>query len=353
MEQIVVESKKKNLQIKIIIGTLAVFILIIGILAVSLFIRITSRAFDTDEITYIYIDERKDYDAILRQLESESRIKDIRLFEQLASIMKYTQNVKTGKYEINPRLNYLELVRMLRNGNQIPVKLTFNNIRLKKDFTERIGNQLMFGQELLWDKLNDPEVCQSLGFDTTTIVSMFLPNTYEVYWTISVTQFLDRMKKEYDRFWTAERLTKAREIPLSPAEVSILASIVEEETAALSEYPVVAGLYINRLRKSWPLQADPTVKFAWGDFELRRIMRAHTGIDSPYNTYKNSGLPPGPIRIPSIAGIDAILNYTRHNYMFMVAKEDFSGRHNFAVTLSEHNRNASKYHEALNRNNIR
>jgi UPF0755 protein len=211
----------------------------------------------------------------------------------------------------------------------------------------------MFDQEALLEKLNNQGVCKSFGFDNNTIMCMFIPNTYEVYWTISITQFLERMKKEHERFWTSERLNKARELSLSPVEVSILASIVEEETAAYSEYPIVAGLYINRLRKGWLLQADPTVKFAVGDFELRRILNFHLETDSPYNTYKNPGLPPGPIRIPSIAGIDAVLNYTHHNYLFMVAKEDFSGRHNFAVTLSEHNRFAEKYRAALNRNNIR
>ena len=353
MNSRVVQSKKKSLWKKIVSGALVIFILIIGIIAGTLFIKIVSPAFKNDKVTYLYIDEKKDYGAILSQLKSESRIKDIRLFERLASIMKYPQNIKIGKYEIKPQLNYMELIRMLRSGNQIPVKLTFNNIRLKKEFAERIGSQLMFGEEFLLSELSRPEVCQSLGFDTTTIMSMFIPNTYDVYWTISVNQFLERMKKEYDRFWTAERLRKAGEIPLSPVEVSVLASIVEEETADQSEYPIVAGLYINRLQKGMLLQADPTVKFAVGDFELRRILLAHLEIDSPYNTYKNPGLPPGPIRIPSISGIDAVLNYTHHNYLYMVAKEDFSGRHNFAVTLAEHNRNADKYREALNRNNIR
>jgi len=353
MNSRVVQSKKKSLWKKIVSGALVIFILIIGIIAGTLFIKIVSPAFKNDKVTYLYIDEKKDYGAILSQLKSESRIKDIRLFERLASLMKYPQNIKIGKYEIKPQLNYMELIRMLRSGNQIPVKLTFNNIRLKKEFAERIGSQLMFGEEFLLSELSRPEVCQSFGFDTTTIMSMFIPNTYDVYWTISVNQFLERMKKEYDRFWTAERLRKAGEIPLSPVEVSVLASIVEEETADQSEYPIVAGLYINRLQKGMFLQADPTVKFAVGDFELRRILLAHLEIDSPYNTYKNPGLPPGPIRIPSISGIDAVLNYTHHNYLYMVAKEDFSGRHNFAVTLAEHNRNADKYREALNRNNIR
>jgi UPF0755 protein len=353
MEQISVKSKNRGSWKKIVLGMIIIIFLVITIIAGTYYIKIASPAFETDKTTYLYIDEKKNYDIILKQLKLQSQIKDVRLFEQLASYMKYPQNIKSGKYEIKPQLSYIELVRMLRNGNQIPEKLTFNNIRLKKDFAERIGSQLMFGQELLLNKLNDPEVCQSFGFNTTTIVSMFIPNTYEIYWTVSVTQFLERMKKEYDRFWTAERLRKAQELSLSPVEVSVLASIVEEETASQSEYPIVSGLYINRLRKGMLLQADPTLKYAAGDFELRRILFVHREIDSPYNTYKNPGLPPGPIRIPSIASMDAVLNYTHHNYLYMVAKEDFSGRHNFAVTLSEHNRNANKYHEALNRNHIR
>jgi len=347
------KSKRKSFRKKMVFGTLALIILIVAVVIVTPYIKITSPAFKTSEITEIYIDDKKDYDDILNQLETKLKIKDIRLFEKLASYMKYPQKIKSGRYEIKPKMNYLDLVRMLRNGNQTPVKLTFNNIRIKKDFAERIGNQLMFNQKTLLSELNNPEVCKSLGFDTNTIMCMFIPNTYEVYWTISVTQFLERMKKEHERFWTTERLKKAREIPLSPVEVSILASMMEEETAATSEYPVVAGLYINRLRKGMRLEADPTVKFALGDFELRRILYAHLDVESPYNTYRNSGLPPGPIRIPSIAGIDAVLNYTHHNYIFMAAKEDFSGRHNFAVTNAEHSRNAAKYHEALNQRNIK
>jgi UPF0755 protein len=344
--------KKKNILIKTVFGALATLLLIALIVGGALFMKIVAPAFKTDKITYLYIDEKKDYQNVLKQLEGESQIKDIRLFKRLASIMSYPQNMKTGKYEIKPQSNYLDLIRMLRNGNQVPVKLTFNNIRIKKDFAEKIGSQFMFGQEILLDKLNNQEACQSLGFDTITIMSIFIPNTYEIYWTVSVNQFLERMKKEYDRFWTVDRLKKAHDIPLSPLEVSILASIVEEETANKSEYSIVAGLYINRLQKGMFLQADPTVKFAAGDFELRRILFVHLSIDSPYNTYKNPGLPPGPIRIPSIAGIEAVLNYTHHNYLYMVAKEDFSGKHNFSATLAEHNRNADKYREALNRNNI-
>ncbi|GHT08742.1 aminodeoxychorismate lyase [Bacteroidia bacterium] len=323
--------------------------MLIGIL----YYKVNTPFFNINEPVYIYIDGKKDYNHLLSDLESAAKIKNRTLFDRLASKMNYPENVKSGKYRIAPATTCLEAVRMFRNAQQVPVKITFNNIRLKKDFAERLGEQLMFGPERLLDELNSPSVCNSLGFDTINIVTMFIPNTYEMYWTISADNFLQKMKKEYDKFWTPERLKKAKELSLSPHEVSVLASIVEEETADKSEYPIVAGLYINRLRKGMLLQADPTVKFAVGDVTLRRILFAHLEVDSPYNTYKHSGLPPGPIRIPSISGIDAVLNYAQHNYLYMVAKEDFSGKHNFATNLSEHNRNARKYQDALNRNNIR
>ena len=343
--------KKKTT--KIIFGILILLLLLVGAIVGVGYYKINSPFFDIQESTSIYIDEKKDYNKLLSELQSETRIKDIRVFEALASAMTYPENIKTGKYNINPEMTCLEAIRMFRSGQQVPVKITFNNIRLKKDLADRIGSQLMFDSQSLLDNLNSPNICSSLGFDTITIVSMFIPNTYEMYWNIPVDRFLERMKTEYDRFWAEERLEKAKRISLSPIEVSILASIVEEETADKSEYPVVAGLYINRLKKGMLLQADPTVKFAIGDVTLKRILFAHLEVDSPYNTYKNLGLPPGPIRIPSIAGIDAVLNYSQHSYLYMVAKEDFSGKHNFAVTLSEHNRNAKKYQAALNRAGIR
>jgi UPF0755 protein len=338
---------------KIIVAILFLLVISGVIVAGILYSRINSPFFSIKEPVSIYIDEKRDYNKLLADLKSEAKIKDLALFEALATRMNYSKNSKPGKYQIKPSMTCLEAVRMLRNGQQTPVKITFNNIRLKTDLAERVGEQLMSGPERLLEALNNPVVCESLGFDTTTIVSMFIPNTYEMYWTLTVDNFLQRMKKEYDRFWTAERLEKAKELSLSPVEVSVLASIVEEETADKPEYPVVAGLYINRLRKGMLLQADPTVKFAIGDVMLRRILFSHLEVDSPYNTYKHQGLPPGPIRIPSISGIDAVLNYTQHYYLYMVAKEDFSGKHNFAVSLSEHNRNARKYQEALNRNHIR
>lgn len=343
---------------KTILILLSIFLLII-LLLISLggyyYMKINSSAFESTEenrkIT-IYIDDKKNYSDVLSQLEA-SKIKNISFFKTLAEYMKYPENVKSGKYELNSDISFLELIRRLRSGNQTPVKVSFNNIRLKSDLADRVGEQLMFGSDILLHKLRDPMTCEKLGFDTTTIVSMFIPNTYEIYWDINADQFLQRMKKEYDRFWSSDRLEKAQAIPLLPTEVSVLASIVEEETADHSEYPIVAGLYINRLKKGMMLQADPTVKFAVRDVTLQRILFRHLEVDSPYNTYKNFGLPPGPIRIPSIAGIDAVLNYAHHDYLYMVAKEDFSGKHNFAKNLTQHNINAKKYQQALNRAGIR
>ena len=192
-----------------------------------------------------------------------------------------------------------------------------------------------------------------MGFTSQTIPAMFIPNTYEMYWNISAGKLMQRMKREYTAFWTETRRSRAEKAGISPVEAAILASIVEEESAATEEYSIIAGLYINRLHRGMPLQADPTVKFALGNFTLHRILHEHLNVDSPYNTYLYSGLPPGPIRIPSIAGVDAVLNYSKHHYLYMCAKEDFSGKHNFAASLAEHNRNAGRYQAALNRLGIR
>jgi len=335
-----------------IVITLAIIILC-GI-AGYIYYRILSPGFRIEEPVAIYIDDKKDFDKLLSDLETVAHLKDPVLFNKLASFMHYGKNnMLTGRFVITPSMSALSAVRMFRNGQQTPVKFTFNNVRLKADFAERIGEQFMFGKEKLSEKLNDRDICQSFGFDTTTILCMFIPNTYEMYWNAPVNKFLERMKKEYDRFWTPERLGKAKAIPLSLVQVTVLASIVEEETANRADYAMVAGLYINRLRKGMLLQADPTVKFAVGDFSLKRILYAHLEVDSPYNTYKNSGLPPGPIRIPSMAALDAVLNYTKHNYLYMTAKEDLSGETNFEVTHAEHLQNARKYQDALNKRNIR
>ncbi|MDR0575182.1 MAG: endolytic transglycosylase MltG [Tannerella sp.] len=310
--------------------------------------------FKLSETKYVYIyEDHKDFDALCEELRDSAGCRHIDLFRILAGFREYPGNMKSGRFAVEPDMNNHTLLNRLRRGQQTPVRLTFNNIRLLGDLTARLSDQLMIEEDDLLSRLGDDEYSESLGFNAATIKAMFIPNTYEVYWNISADKLIERMKREYDAFWNENRLAKAGELRMSPVEVSILASVVEEETTVPDEYPVVAGLYINRLRRGMPLQADPTVKYAVGDFSLRRILNKHLEVESPYNTYLHEGLPPGPIRVPSVKGIDAVLNYTKHNYLYMCAKEDFSGRHNFAVTLSEHNRNADKYRAELNRRGIR
>ncbi|MDR1738858.1 MAG: endolytic transglycosylase MltG [Candidatus Symbiothrix sp.] len=307
-------------------------------------------AFELSETASIYLYKNQNP---LSELKAVGRLRQPIVYRLAAKLLRCPDAVRAGKYDLTPDMSYLDAVRMLRNGTQTPVRLTFNNIRTKKDFAERIGKQLRFDADSLLALLNNPQTAAAFELDTNTILTMFLPNTYEIYWTVSAPQFMERMQREYAHFWTSARRSQAQAIGLTPTQVSILAAIVAEETNKADEYPMVAGLYLNRLNKKMLLQADPTVKFAVGDFGLRRILNVHVQTDSPYNTYKYTGLPPGPIRIPSIPAIDGVLNRKQHNYLYMCAKEDFSGRHNFAVTYNEHLQNARRYHAALNQRKIK
>lgn len=327
-------------------------IVLIGLGTAGYGYYVLNTGFDIDKKVYLYIDESKNYDALRQVLKDSAKVESISNFDVLAGVLDYKENMKSGRYEVTPGMNIYELVNKLRKGQQIAVKLKFNNIRTKEDLAKRLSDQLMINESALLDVLNNQQKCNELGFDTETVVAMFIPNTYEVYWDTDLDSFLNRMKKEYGTFWNEQRQEKAKAINMTPVEVSILASIVEEECMYSDEYHVVAGLYINRLHKGMLLQADPTVKFANGDFSIRRILHKHLAVDSPYNTYKHTGLPPGPIRVPSIKGIDAVLNYQKHGYIYMCAKEDFSGYHNFAETHAEHERNAVKYRKALNERGI-
>lgn len=330
-------------------------IVILFLLSAGIFMYRTAYVpnFTASPSKYIYIDDSRDFEALLGQLRDSVGCRNIHSFERLSHWLGYGKQMRTGRYAVTRGMNNLDLLNKLRRGQQSATRITFNNVRQPEDLAERIAGQLMMSQHDLLALLTDSAQCAAYGFTPETIKAMFIPNTYEVYWNITPENLLKRMKKEYDTFWNEKRQAKAWEIGLTPLEVAILASIVEEETAAADEYPIVAGLYLNRLRRGIPLQADPTVKYAVGDFSLQRILFQHLEVDSPYNTYKYAGLPPGPLRVPSIKGIEAVLNYMQHNYLYMCAKEDFSGRHNFARTLAEHNRNAARYRAELNRRNIR
>jgi UPF0755 protein len=250
-------------------------------------------------------------------------------------------------------MNNNEIINLLRSGRQSPVRLTFNNIKYKEHLAGRIGMQLEADSAELLKLLNSREALSKYDVTPDQALAFILPNTYEFLWNTSASEFLDRMYKEFNRFWTEERRKKAADLSLRPVEVGILASIVESETNKWDEMSRVAGVYINRLRKGMLLQADPTARYAANDPSIRRVLNRHLAIDSPFNTYIYAGLPPGPICMPSIRTIDKVLDYEQHDYIFFCAKEDFSGYHVFAKTNAQHEQNARRYRQALNARNIR
>lgn len=346
MEQI--KKKKRNKVIRLIFG-----ILLLAAIATGIFLYNTAfQPFSLSDTVYIHIDKETNYEEVVRQLKEEANLPSEKIFRMLAERMNYPNTIKSGRYAIEDGMTMPDVIRRLRSGYQAPVNLTFNNMRTAENLAGRISQQLMVDSLSLLQAIEDPANAGKYGFNDYTFVSMFIPNTYQVYWDTSIDNLLNRMKKEYDLFWNKERMEKAQRIGLEPVQVSTLASIVEEEATYVDEYPIVAGLYLNRLNRGMRLEADPTVKFAVGDFSLRRILFRHLEVESPYNTYKNSGLPPGPIRIPSIQAIEATLSPQQHNYLFMCAKDDLSGRHNFATTHAEHARNAAAYQRALNERRI-
>ena len=304
-------------------------------------------------VDFIMIPTGSSFDDLLNVLNAKRYLLDTKSFVFVSEKKNLINRVQPGKYEIKDGMSNNELVNLLRSGRQIPVKVSFISLRSLEILAGKISVFIEADSISLINLLNNSETHSKYGFNQYTFISMFIPNTYEFYWNTNAEQFIDRMAQEYKRFWNDDRKKKAADIGLSQSQVSTLASIVEAETQKNDEKDRIAGVYINRLNKNWLLQADPTVVFAVGDFSLQRVLFRHLEINSPYNTYKNLGLPPGPINIPSVASIDAVLNYEKHSYMYFCAKDDFSGYHSFAVTLSQHNANARKYHEALRRSGIR
>lgn len=304
------------------------------------------------EDTFLYVRDKDGMQELLVSLNESGSIINESSFKQVAALMGY-KKVRPGRYALSIATNNFTLVRMLRSGRQTPVKLTFNNIRTKEQLASRLSKELMADSVSIVALMNDSAYLAPFGFDKNTAIANFIPDTYEVFWDLDAREIFERMNKEYLKFWTAERKAQADSIPMTPVQVATLAAIVEEETNNKAERPKVAGLYINRLNTNMPLQADPTLKYAVGDFSIRRLRLDHILFISPYNTYRNKGLPPGPIRVASANGIDAVLNYTKHNYIYMCAKETFDGQHNFAVTYPEHMANARRYQQALNARNIK
>ena len=303
------------------------------------------------EDKFIIIEENTDFNELIKKLEDDTLINDILSFSFLSKLMEYQENIKIGAYKVKMNMSNYEMITMLRSGNQTPIKLTFTYARKIEDLAEKITAKLKMSKDDLLNYLN--ENINNYGeFKITDIISIFLPDTYEVYWNISPEKLTNQMYSEYKKFWNEERLSKLDKINLNQKEAIVLASIVASESRMLDEADRIAGLYINRLNRNMRLQADPTLIFAANDFTIRRVLNKHKKIKSPYNTYIHRGLPPGPIRLASKKYIDAVLNYEKHNYIYMCAKEDFSGYHAFATNLSDHNRNAKKFQIALNMRKI-
>ena len=301
---------------------------------------------------FIYIPTNSKFSDVVRILSDEGLLIDKNSFEWVAERKNYRYNAKAGRYFINRELNNNELINLLRSGMQIPVKVTFNHLRTKEQLAGKISTQIEADSIAIINQLSDTTFLIETGLNNDNVSCLFIPNTYEFYWNTSATEFLNKMQKEYDKFWNNERLKKAATIGLTEFEVSTLASIVEMESYKKDERPIIARLYLNRLKKGMKLQSDPTIIFAVGDFTIRRVLTKDLKIDSPYNTYLHKGLPPGPICLPSINAIDAVLNASKNDYLFMCAREDFSGYHNFAKTSKEHSKNARKYRRALNKQKI-
>ena len=292
------------------------------------------------------------YEQVLDTLYSKLNITNQKAFTWLAARKHYPALIKPGRYVIDRGLSYNGLINLLRSGKQTPVRITFNNVRTLNDIAGRIGRQIEADSSQIMGFLSDSTHYKDDGFTKENVISLFIPDTYEFYWNTNSKGLYTRMLKEYRLFWNDKRLSKAKEKGLSPSEVTILASIIDDEVVKYEEKPRIAGVYLNRLKRGMPLQACPTIKFAINDFTITRVLKKYLIVDSPYNTYIHSGFPPGPIGCASVEGIDAVLNAEKHDYIFFAAKSDFSGYHNFSRTLSEHNRHALLYQKELDKRKI-
>lgn len=303
--------------------------------------------------TTVYIEDGETIGTLAERLAAEGYIRHPMRLKVTAAALKATGPLSAGRYDLRPGMNARSVVSLIKSGNQTPLNITFNNIRTLPQFAASLGRQFHCDSAAFASALTSDSIASVYGFRTEEFIGMFIPNTYQFYWTVSPEAFVERMNREYSNFWNDTRKSKLRRTGLTAKEVAALASIIDEETARTDEMAAIAGVYINRLRLGMPLQADPTVKYALGDFSLKRILNRHLKTDSPYNTYIYRGLPHGPIRMPSIAAIDAVLDYKEHDYLYFCARADFSGYHSFARTLAEHSRNARAYTNELNRRGIR
>lgn len=338
---------------KIFIGVLAfVFFIIIGagFFLYKIVLSDNIKLPDNKQPGYLFIPTGATYADMLDSIESTGYIKNIQFFRWMALHKKLDAHVHPGRYEILDGMSNNDLINMLKSGRQKPLNVTFNNITFPPQLAGSISKQIEADSIAIIRLFNNEKYLASYGLTKETVPIIFIPNTYEFYWNTTADGFFKRMKVEYDKFWTNERKLRAELLNLSPLEITIIASIVEKETNKNDEKERIAGVYLNRLKRGWKLQADPTTVYAvyreTGNI-LNRVLWVHTQLDNPYNTYVYSGLPPGPICFPSISSIDATLKPEKHQYMFFVASSDFSGYHRFSTNYNQHQRYVREYQLAL------
>ncbi|MCX8471254.1 MAG: endolytic transglycosylase MltG [Chitinophagaceae bacterium] len=336
-----------NNKVKIILGILILAALIGAYLGRNFICGNTSN----EKNTYIYIKTGSDFNALLTAIAPI--LKNKSAFENVAAKMNLSANVNPGRYQVTPNMSNFKLVKMLRSGNQKPVKLVLNKYRMKKDVIRKICTELEADSNELLQLLNNNTYLSQWGLDSNTAIGAFTPNTYELYWNSNAKKVFEKLVKAYTKIWTDDNKAKAKQLNLSPSQVMTLASIVDEETNANDEKGNIASVYLNRLKQGMKLQADPTAKYAYGDFTIKRVLNKHIQFPSPYNTYYLQGLPPGPICTPKKESIAAVLNAPSTSYLYFCAKEDFSGRHNFATNGAEHLANAKKFQDAMNARGIK
>lgn len=339
--------KNRRLIVSFSVG---IAILIVALLVIN---KVRDISMDTGgKDIDLYIHTGSDYLKVYGLIDSLAGIENPELFNWIAKKKNYPTHVKSGRYVIVSGMTYVKLIDMLRAGRQTPVNVTFNNIRTLNQLAGKVSQKIEADSVEIMSFLSDESNYSADGFTKETVIAVFIPNTYQFFWNTDPEEFYQRMLKEYTAFWNSERRSLATEKNLDPIGVSILASIVDDEVAKVAEKPRIAGVYLNRLRIGMPLQACPTIRFAMNDFTITRVLKKHLEFESPYNTYKHKGLPPGPVGCPSIEGIEAVLNAEDHDYLYFAAKADFSGSHNFSRTLSEHNRYAAQYQRELNKRRI-
>jgi len=340
----------KRTLIRYLLLTVSLAFIALAILFYTIFIGKGIRVIG--DKTTLFLTDDMSFEQVLDTLDHKFDIRNNKILLWVAKNKNYSNHIRPGRYVFENDMSYNRLINYLRSGSQIPVNVTFNNIRTIYDLAAKVGGQIEADSSAIAGFLADPSNYEQDGFTRDNIIAVFIPNTYQLYWNTSPYGFYTRMLREYNRFWEGDRQKRVDSLGLTRIEVSILASIIDDEVVKQEEKPRIAGVYLNRLRRGIPLQACPTIKFALNDFTITRILNKYLEVESPFNTYKYKGFPPGPIGCATIDGIDAVLHAEKHDYLFFAAKSDFSGYHNFSRTLAEHNRYAAEYQRELDRRKI-